>query len=217
MCPPWYEASSACIRCDGPHRRWCTRGEQRLGARSSGLPTAPGAPSPRSCARRLGQPARSLAPSVHPAYDDLRSSSLPFDRLTLDTNHLGGRWPFFLAPHRFTEVYGHNHPRQVPVRHLGDNDGLRCVFTHRSSSTFSVVAGRIATCCACAAGKPLIGDAARPSRLASQNLSRTRARRKTCQSTKQAVYWPTFGYRCRSVRPTEMPRLTQATPRDHGV
>ena len=109
--------------------------------------------------------------------------------------------------------YGHNHPRQVPVRYLGDNDGLRCVFTHRSSSTFSVVAGRIATCCACAACKPLIGDAARPSRLASQNLSRTRARRKTCQSTKQAVYWPTFGYRCRSVRPTEMPRLTQATPK----
>ena len=105
--------------------------------------------------------------SVHPAYDDLRSSSLPFDRLTLGTNHLGGRWPFFLAPHRFTEVYGHNHPRQVPVRHLGDNDGLRCVFTHRSSSTFSVVAGRIATCCACAACKPLIGDAARPSKLAS--------------------------------------------------
>ena len=113
--------------------------------------------------------------------------------------------------------YGHNHPRQVPVRYLGDNDGLRCVFTHRSSSTFSVVAGRIATCCACAACKPLIGDAARPSRLASQNLSRTPARRKPCQSTKQGVYWPTFGYRCRSVRPTEMPRLTQATPRDPGV
>jgi len=30
-------------------------------------------------------------------------------RLTLDTNHLGGRWPLFLADHRITEVYGHNH------------------------------------------------------------------------------------------------------------
>jgi len=29
-------------------------------------------------------------------------------RLTLDTNHLGGRWPLFLADHRITEVYGHN-------------------------------------------------------------------------------------------------------------
>jgi hypothetical protein len=27
--------------------------------------------------------------------------------LTLGTNHLGGRWPFFLAGHQITEVYGH--------------------------------------------------------------------------------------------------------------
>src|SRR5215211_4834584 len=33
---------------------------------------------------------------------------LPFDRLTLGTNHLGGRWPFFLPAHQITEVYGHN-------------------------------------------------------------------------------------------------------------
>ena len=29
-------------------------------------------------------------------------------RLTSNTDHLGGRWPFFLADHRFTELYGHN-------------------------------------------------------------------------------------------------------------
>ena len=65
-----------------------------------------------------------------------------------------------------------------------------------------VVTGRIATCCACPC-KSFVGDAARPSRLASKNLSRIPARRKTCQSTKQVLYWPTFGCRCRSVRPAE--------------
>jgi hypothetical protein len=36
------------------------------------------------------------------------------DQLTLDTNHLGGRWPFFLPGHQFTEVYGHNPELQIP-------------------------------------------------------------------------------------------------------
>jgi hypothetical protein len=49
-----------------------------------------------------------LAPSARPAYDDLWSSSLLVDRLTLGTNHLGGRWPLFLADRQFTELYGHN-------------------------------------------------------------------------------------------------------------
>jgi hypothetical protein len=30
------------------------------------------------------------------------------DRLPSNTNHLGGRSPFFLAAHQFTELYGHN-------------------------------------------------------------------------------------------------------------
>jgi len=42
-------------------------------------------------------------------------------RLTLDTNHLGGRWPLFLADHRITEVYGHNHyDRLVEVKNKYD-------------------------------------------------------------------------------------------------
>jgi hypothetical protein len=39
-----------------------------------------------------------------PTYDELWPSSLRFDSLTLDTNHLGGRWPFLLAGHQFAEV-----------------------------------------------------------------------------------------------------------------
>src|SRR5215208_2618993 len=80
----------------------------------------------------------------------------------------------------------------------------------------SVVAGRIATCCTCARN-PLIGDAARPSKLASQHLARTPARRKSCQSTKQSPLLAHFRYRCRNLRPTELPRFTLATPRDPGV
>jgi hypothetical protein len=79
------------------------------------LPTALGAPSRRSRARSRGHQARSLAPSVHPAYDDhWPSSLLRFDRLTLDTNHLGGRWPLFLESHQFTEVYGHHSRPPTP-------------------------------------------------------------------------------------------------------
>jgi hypothetical protein len=49
-----------------------------------------------------------------PLYDDLWSSSLPFDRLTSNTNHLGGQWPSLLAAHQYTEVYGHNrHPQSL--------------------------------------------------------------------------------------------------------
>ena len=32
-CPPWYEASFSCIRCDGPCARRCARGEQPRCAR----------------------------------------------------------------------------------------------------------------------------------------------------------------------------------------
>src|SRR5215211_1901914 len=39
---------------------------------------------------------------------------LPFDRLTSNTNHLGGRWPYFLATHQITEVYGHNPIEREP-------------------------------------------------------------------------------------------------------
>lgn len=36
--------------------------------------------------------------------------------MTLDTNHLGGRWPCFLAAHQFTELYGRN-PKLSVLRH----------------------------------------------------------------------------------------------------
>src|SRR5215211_5727025 len=72
----------------------------------------------RSHAGSQDRPVEPLAPTPCPTYDDLWPSSLRFDWLTLNTNHLGGRWPFLLADNYFTEVYGHYLLRLLGHKHL---------------------------------------------------------------------------------------------------
>src|ERR671918_2679795 len=96
--PPWRVTSSACGRCGARCVPRVARRVLLLCARSLRLP---GSAAP------LARRAEPLAPIQRLPYDDQCSSSLPFDWLTLGTNHLGGRSPLFLAGHQITEVYGH--------------------------------------------------------------------------------------------------------------